>query len=371
MEFKVLEKDKKTKARIGKLKLTHAEVETPIFMPVGTQATVKAMLPESLKEIGIKLILSNSYHLYLRPGHKLIENAGGLHRFMNWDRAILTDSGGFQVFSLNSLRKVKDEGVVFRSHIDGSEHFLTPELAVEIQEALGSDIAMTLDECIPYPATYTQTEEAMIRSIKWAERCKLSHKRKDQVLFGIIQGGFFPELREKSAKEMVAIDFPGYGIGGLSVGEPKEVMYEMLEKVIPIIPEEKPRYLMGVGEPVAILEAVERGVDMFDCVLPTRNARNASVFTNNGPISLVRAAYREDFSPIDEECECYTCKHYTKAYLRHLFKAKEILASTLATWHNLYFMENFMKKVREAIRKGKFFEFKKNFLEKYKIKKEE
>ncbi len=371
MKFKVLIKDKKTQARLGRLKLTHEEVETPIFMPVGTQATVKAMLPEALKDIGIKLILSNSYHLYLRPGHKLIERAGGLHKFMNWDRAILTDSGGFQVFSLNSLRKVKDEGVVFRSHIDGSEHFLTPELAVEIQESLGSDIAMTLDECAPYPATYIQTEEAMIRSIKWAKRCKSAHKREDQALFGIIQGGFFSKLREKSTEEMVALDFPGYGIGGLSVGEPKEVMYEMLEVVTPLIPESKPRYLMGVGEPIAILEAVERGVDMFDCVLPTRNARNASVFTNDGPISLVRAMYREDFTPIDKDCHCYTCSHYTKAYLRHLFKAKEILASVLATWHNLYFMENFMKKIRDAIRNGRFSEFKEEFLRRYKTKKEE
>ncbi len=371
MKFEIIKKDKKTSARLGKLKLAHAEVETPIFMPVGTQATVKAMLPESLKEIGIRLILSNSYHLYLRPGHKLIEKAGGLHKFMNWDRAILTDSGGFQVFSLNSLRKVKDEGVVFRSHIDGSEHFLTPELAVEIQEALGSDIAMTLDECAPYPASYIQTEEAMSRSIRWAERCKKAHTREDQALFGIIQGGFFSDLRKRSAEEMVALDFPGYGIGGLSVGEPKEVMYEMLETVTPIIPEGKPRYLMGVGEPIAILEAVERGVDMFDCVLPTRNARNASVFTNEGPISLVRAAYREDFSPIDKECGCYTCRNYTKAYLRHLFKAKEILASTLATWHNLYFMEHFMKRLRDAIREDRFSDFKREFLKKYKTKKEE
>ncbi len=371
MVFELVKTDKNTNARLGKLKLAHIEVETPIFMPVGTQATVKAMTPDALKEIGIKLILSNSYHLYLRPGHKLIEKAGGLHRFMNWDRGILTDSGGFQVFSLNSLRKVKDEGVLFKSHIDGSEHFLTPELAVEIQEALDSDIAMTLDECAPYPATYAQTEEAMVRSIKWAERCKNSHTRRDQLLFGIIQGGFFPDLRKKSTREMVGLDFPGYGIGGLSVGEPKEVMYKMLEEVTPIIPKTKPRYLMGVGEPVTILEAVERGVDMFDCVLPTRNARNASVFTTYGSISLVKAAYREDFTPIDETCECYTCKHYTKAYLRHLFKAKEILASTLATWHNLYFMETFMKRIRDAIREGRFLEFKNEFLRKYKTKKEE
>ncbi len=371
MKFELIKKDKNTEARLGKLTLTHTEVETPIFMPVGTQATVKAMLPESLKEIGIKLILSNSYHLYLRPGHKLVEKAGGLHRFMNWDRGILTDSGGFQVFSLNSLRKVKDEGVMFQSHIDGSKHFLTPELAMEIQESLGSDIVMTLDECAPYPATFAQTEEAMVRSIKWAERCKISHTREDQALFGIIQGGFFPELRKESAKSMVALDFPGYGIGGLSVGEPKEVMYSMLEIVTPIIPDDKPRYLMGVGEPIAILEAVERGVDMFDCVLPTRNARNASVFTNEGPISLVKAMYKEDFTPIDPECECYTCKNYTKAYLRHLFKAREILSSVLATWHNLYFMENFMKNIRKAIKEGYFSEFKREFLQKYKTKKED
>lgn len=364
-------KDKETKARYGKLKLAHGEVETPIFMPVGTQATVKAMLPESLKEIGIKLILSNSYHLYLRPGHKLIEKAGGLHKFMNWDKAILTDSGGFQVFSLNSLRKIKEEGVVFRSHIDGSEHFFTPELAMEIQESLGSDIAMTFDECAPYPATYTQTEEAMIRSLKWAERCKNTHERGDQALFGIIQGGFFEDLREKSAKEMVDLDFPGYGIGGLSVGEPKDLMFKMLDKVVPFLPKEKPRYLMGVGEPITILEAIERGVDMFDCVLPTRNARNASVFTKNGPISLVRALYKEDFTPIDNDCNCYTCKNYTKAYMRHLFKAKEILAATLSTWHNLYFMEKFLERIRESIKNNTFKKFKEEFLREYKVKKEE
>lgn len=363
--------DKETKARYGKLKLAHGEVETPIFMPVGTQATVKAMLPESLKEIGIKLILSNSYHLYLRPGHKLIEKAGGLHKFMNWDKAILTDSGGFQVFSLNSLRKIKEEGVVFRSHIDGSEHFFTPELAMEIQESLGSDIAMTFDECAPYPATYTQTEEAMIRSLKWAERCKNTHERGDQALFGIIQGGFFEDLREKSAKEMVDLDFPGYGIGGLSVGEPKDLMFKMLDKVVPFLPKEKPRYLMGVGEPITILEAIERGVDMFDCVLPTRNARNASVFTKNGPISLVRALYKEDFTPIDNDCNCYTCKNYTKAYMRHLFKAKEILAATLSTWHNLYFMEKFLERIRESIKNNTFKKFKEEFLREYKVKKEE
>ncbi|HID15326.1 MAG TPA: tRNA guanosine(34) transglycosylase Tgt, partial [Candidatus Atribacteria bacterium] len=326
---------------------------------------------ESLKEIGIKLILSNSYHLYLRPGHKLIEKAGGLHKFMNWDKAILTDSGGFQVFSLNSLRKIKEEGVVFRSHIDGSEHFFTPELAMEIQESLGSDIAMTFDECAPYPATYTQTEEAMIRSLKWAERCKNTHERGDQALFGIIQGGFFEDLREKSAKEMVDLDFPGYGIGGLSVGEPKDLMFKMLDKVVPFLPKEKPRYLMGVGEPITILEAIERGVDMFDCVLPTRNARNASVFTKNGPISLVRALYKEDFTPIDNDCNCYTCKNYTKAYMRHLFKAKEILAATLSTWHNLYFMEKFLERIRESIKNNTFKKFKEEFLREYKVKKEE
>ena len=371
MKFTITKKDKNTNARLGKLELPHAQIDTPVFMPVGTQGTVKAMLPENLNEMGVNIILSNSYHLYLRPGHKLIKKAGGLHKFMNWKGAILTDSGGFQVFSLDSLRKITDEGVIFRSHIDGSKHFLTPELAMEIQMDIGADIATTLDECISYPATYIQTKEAMDRSLKWAKACKSSHIREDQALFGIIQGGFSPELRKNSASRMVELDFPGYNIGGLSVGEPKPMMYEMLEIVTPIIPVNKPRYLMGVGEPTSILEAVERGVDMFDCVLPTRNARNASVFTSHGPISLIRAGYKEDFTPIDSECDCYTCKHYTKSYLRHLFKAKEILASVLATWHNLYFMENLMRGIRNAIKEDRFKEFKEKFLREYKNKKEE
>jgi len=367
VQFKELKRDTKSAARRGELKTPHGVVETPIFMPVGTQATVKTMTPEEVREIGGRLILSNTYHLYLRPGHRLIAEAGGLHRFMNWHGPILTDSGGFQVFSLGPLRKIEEEGVRFRSHIDGSEHFMSPEKAVEIQEALGSDIAMAFDECAPYPCDHSYALEALERTSRWAERCKRASCKEDQALFGIIQGGVYRDLREKSASDLVALDFPGYGIGGLSVGEPKELMYEMLEYTIPLIPNDRPRYLMGVGSPDCLLEGVARGVDMFDCVLPTRIARNGTVFTQHGKLVVRNAEYARDFSPLDPDCDCYTCRNYTRAYLRHLIKANEILGVRLTTIHNLYFILKLMHNIRVAIDQGRFTDYKKEFLSRFTI----
>ncbi|MGE5575869.1 MAG: tRNA guanosine(34) transglycosylase Tgt [Syntrophothermus sp.] len=355
--FEVLKASEKTRARLGRLHTPHGDVETPVFMPVGTQATVKAMTPEELVSIGTQIILSNTYHLYLRPGHQLIAQAGGLHRFMHWDRPILTDSGGFQVFSLGDLRKITEEGVTFRSHLDGSEHSLGPERAVEIQEALGSDIIMAFDECIPYPSDHAYTESSTERTTRWARRCQAAQTRRDQALFGIVQGGFYRDLRERSARDLVEMDFPGYAIGGLSVGEPPETMYEVLEYTVPLLPEEKPRYLMGVGSPDYLLEGVARGIDMFDCVLPTRIARNGTVFTQKGRLIVRDAAYAADFGPLDPECDCYTCRNYTRAYIRHLFKANEILGLRLATLHNLHHLLAFMEEVRSALREGRFEEY--------------
>ncbi|MBE3592458.1 MAG: tRNA guanosine(34) transglycosylase Tgt [Thermoanaerobacter sp.] len=372
IKYHLIKKDSKTKARVGILETPHGIIETPVFMPVGTQATVKSMTPEELKEIGATIILSNTYHLYLRPGHKIIEKAGGLHKFMNWDRAILTDSGGFQVFSLNSLRKITEDGVEFRSHIDGSRHFFTPEKVIEIQNALGSDIMMSFDECAPYPADYDYVKKSMELTIKWAERGKRAHKNTEkQALFGIVQGGTYEDLRKECARILVDMDFPGYSIGGLSVGEPKNVMYEIIDLTTEYLPEDKPRYLMGVGSPDDLIEGVIRGVDMFDCVLPTRIARNGTVFTSKGKLIVRDAPYAEDFSPLDEECDCYTCRNYSRAYIRHLFKANEILAARLATLHNLYFLIKLMGKIREAIRQDRLLEFKKSFLKKYYRNKEE
>ncbi|WP_029688324.1 tRNA guanosine(34) transglycosylase Tgt [Thermoanaerobacter sp. A7A] len=371
IKYRLIKKDSRTNARLGILETPHGVIETPVFMPVGTQATVKAMTPEELKEIGATIILSNTYHLYLRPGHKIIEKAGGLHRFMNWDRAILTDSGGFQVFSLNSLRKITEDGVEFRSHIDGSRHFFTPEKVIEIQNALGSDIMMSFDECAPYPADYEYVKNSMELTIKWAERGKKAHKNTEkQALFGIVQGGIYEDLRKECAQRLVEMDFPGYSIGGLSVGEPKNVMYDIVDLTTEYLPENKPRYLMGVGSPDDLIEGVIRGVDMFDCVLPTRIARNGTVFTSKGKLIVRDAPYAEDFSPLDEECDCYTCKNYSRAYIRHLFKANEILAARLATIHNLYFLIKLMERIREAIRQDRLLEFKKQFFKKYGYKEE-
>ncbi|MCL4441430.1 MAG: tRNA guanosine(34) transglycosylase Tgt, partial [Firmicutes bacterium] len=352
--FREIKRDSGSAARRGELATPHGVVETPIFMPVGTQATVKAMTPEEVRDVGGRLILGNTYHLYMRPGHGLVAAAGGLHSFMNWHGPILTDSGGFQVFSLGPLRKIEEEGVWFRSHIDGSEHYFSPEKAVEIQEALGSDIAMAFDECAPYPSTHEYALRAVERTTRWARRCKEAHRREDQSLFGIIQGGVFKDLREKSANELLEIDFPGYGIGGLSVGEPKDLMYETLENTVPLIPPQKPRYLMGVGSPDCLLEGVARGVDMFDCVLPTRIARNGTVFTHDGKLVVRNAEYAGDFRPLDPDCDCYTCRNYTRAYVRHLIKANEILGVRLTTIHNLYFTLRLMHNIRVAIDQDRF-----------------
>jgi len=362
IKFEVIKDSKKTKARLGKLFTHHGVIETPVFMPVGTQATVKAMTPRELEDLDIQIILSNSYHLFLRPGHNLIAQAGGLHKFMDWKGAILTDSGGFQVFSLEKLNKINDEGVSFNSHIDGSKHFVSPEKAMEVQMALGADIAMAFDECTPYPAGKYQVEIAAQRTFQWAKRCKEVHHGLNQSLFGIVQGGTFKDLRIENAKKLVELDFPGYAIGGLSVGEPKSLMYEILDCTVPCLPNNKPRYLMGVGAPQSILEGVTRGVDMFDCVLPTRNARNGSLFTSSGKLSITNAKYKDDFTPLDNKCKCYTCQNFTRAYLRHLYMSKEMLASTLGTIHNLYFMSFLMKSIRLALLEDRLLEFKEEFL---------
>lgn len=365
-EFELIKTCKQSGARLGRLHTPHGVIETPIFMPVGTQATVKGMTPEELKDMNAQIILSNTYHLFMRPGPDLIKRAGGLHKFMNWDGPILTDSGGFQVFSLGDLRKISEEGVEFRSHIDGSKHFISPEKAVEIQTALGSDIMMAFDECAPYPADRDYVKNSLERTTRWLERCHKAHTNtENQALFGIIQGGMYKDLREQSAKEVTAIDLPGYAVGGLSVGEPKDLMYEVLEYTTPLMPEDKPRYLMGVGSPDDLIEGVIRGVDMFDCVLPTRIGRNGTAMTSQGKVVIKNAKYFDDFSPLDPECDCYTCKNYTKSYIRHLFKANEILAARLMTTHNLHFLLKMMEQVREAIMNDSLLDFRKEFFQKY------
>ncbi|HOD93837.1 MAG TPA: tRNA guanosine(34) transglycosylase Tgt [Clostridia bacterium] len=357
---------KQSGARFGIVNTPHGSFETPVFMPVGTSATVKGMTPRDLKEIGANIILSNTYHLYLRPSDELIAQAGGLHKFMNWDRSILTDSGGFQVFSLNTLRKITEEGVVFRSHIDGSSHLFTPEKVMSIENNLGADIIMAFDECAPYPAEKSYIDDSLSRTTRWLERCVKAHKRSsDQALFGIIQGGMYKDLRRKSTKQVTSFDLPGYAIGGLSVGEPSNLMYEMLEEVTPLMPFDKPRYLMGVGTPDYLIEGSIRGIDMFDCVLPTRIARNGTVMTNKGRIIIRDAKYAKDFTLLDEECDCYTCKNFTKAYIRHLFKNDEILALNLATLHNLKFLLDLMAKIRQSIKEDRLLDFKNEFYEKY------
>ncbi len=368
VKYELKHKDKNSKARRGVLKTTHGEIQTPVFMPVGTAATVKGMRPEQVKEMGAEIILSNTYHLYLRPGHDIVKQAGGLHKFMNWDRPILTDSGGFQVFSLGPLRKIREEGVEFRSHIDGSKHMLSPEKSMEIQNALGSDIIMAFDECAPYPADRDYVKKSLERTTRWLKRCKDYHKNiENQSLFGIMQGGMYDDLRYESAMQIVDLDLPGYAIGGLSVGEPKDIMLEVLDKCVDYLPEEKARYLMGVGSPDYLFEGVERGIDMFDCVLPTRIARHGVATTTYGKINIKNAKYQKDFQPLDSECDCYTCRNYSRAYIRHLYKADEILAGMLLSNHNLHFLIEMMKKIRKSIEEDRFLEYKKEFYLKYGI----
>ncbi|MDI6735489.1 MAG: tRNA guanosine(34) transglycosylase Tgt [bacterium] len=363
--FKLIKQAKNCKARAGEITVAHGKINTPVFMPVGTQATVKCMSPEELKSIGAEIILGNTYHLYLRPGMKIIQKAGGLHQFMHWDRPILTDSGGYQVFSLGALRKITDEGVKFQSHIDGSYHLFSPEVATELQLALGSDIIMVLDECAPYPCEYDQAKEAKDRTTLWAKRCKDRKQAENSALFGIVQGNFYNDLRMQSIAELVKLDLDGYAIGGVSVGEPKELLFEVVEYTLPELPNNKPKYLMGVGPPEDILRAVELGVDMFDCVMPTRHARTGQVFTANGPLVIRNASCAEDFSPIDPACGCDTCQNYSRAYIRHLIHADEILGVRLTTTHNLYFFIDLMRRIREAIAQDRFLEFKKEFMGKY------
>lgn len=366
VRFELIKTCKQTGARLGRVHTPHGSFDTPAFMPVGTQATVKGMSPDELKEIEAQIILSNTYHLYMRPGREIIREAGGLHSFMNWDRPILTDSGGFQVFSLSDLRDIKEEGVTFRSHIDGSKHFISPEIAIGIQNDLGSDIIMAFDECTPYPCDYDYAKRSLERTTRWAKRCKEAHKNiEKQSLFGIIQGSTYKDLRIQSAKEITDIGFPGYAIGGLSVGEPAEVMYEMLECTVPLMPEDKPRYLMGVGSPDYLIEGSIRGIDMFDCVLPTRIGRNGTVMTSRGKLIIRDAAYARDFSPIDPECDCYACRNFSRAYIRHLLKADEILGIRLTTWHNIRFLINLMKKIRQAIMEDRLLDFRNEFFSAY------
>ena len=366
VKYELLHECKQTGARRGRIYTPHGIIETPVFMPVGTQATVKSLTPEELKEeIGAQIILANTYHLYLRPGQKIVKEAGGLHKFMNWDRPILTDSGGFQVFSLGDLRTITEEGVEFKSHLDGSKHFFSPESVMQTEEDLGADIIMAFDECVEYPSTYEYTKQSMDRTTRWAKRCKQAHKTKNQALFGIIQGGFYEDLREKSAKDLVELDLPGYAIGGISVGEPKEEFLKMLYYTAPLMPKEKPRYLMGVGTPDYLIEAVLAGIDMCDCVLPTRIARNGTALTWHGKIVVRNATYERDFTKLDEDCDCYTCRNYTKAYIRHLIKANEILGVRLLSIHNLYFLTKLMERVKIEIEQDHLLDFKTKFYEEY------
>jgi len=365
--YTLVHEDKHTGARAGILHTPHGDVLTPVFMPVGTCATVKTLTPHELRELGAQIILANTYHLYLRPGDDLVAEAGGLHSFMNWDGPILTDSGGFQVFSLAGLRKINEEGVVFSSHIDGSRHLFTPASVMKVEGNLGADIAMCFDECSPYPAEPARIAQAMYRTHAWAERCKHAHNRENQSLFGIVQGGMVRTLREQSAKTLAAMDFPGYGIGGLSVGEPKPLMYEMLDYTTPLLPQHKARYLMGVGSPDCLVEGVLRGVDMFDCVLPTRIARNGTVMTPDGKLVIRNAEYARDFRPLQEGCTCYACRNFSRAYIRHLIKCGEVLGIRLTTMHNIHFLCHLMADMREAILNDCFAEFRREFWSKYVI----
>lgn len=363
--FTVLHQDASCRARTGSLKTEHGEIETPIFMPVGTNATVKAMTPEDLLAVNARIILANTYHLYLRPGHQMVEKLGGLHRFMNWKRPILTDSGGFQVFSLGELRKISEAGVKFQSHLDGSYHFLTPELSIQIQEALGADIIMCFDECPPATADYDYVRKSLEMTTRWAQRCKDSHGRTGQQLFGIIQGGMHHDLRLRSIDEICSIGFDGYALGGLSVGETKAEMYGVMECCAPEMPVNSPRYIMGIGAPEDLVKAVFHGYDMFDCVMPTRNARNGMLFTSRGRVNIKAKIYEDEAGPLDPECECHVCRNYSRAYLRHLYRAGEILSSQLNTFHNLYYFLNLMQQMREAIKRDDFISFHNSFFSTY------
>ena len=366
--YELIAKDERTGARAGIIHTPHGSFETPIFMPVGTQASVKGVSPDELKDLGAGIILSNTYHLFLRPGMELIREAGGLHKFMHWDRAILTDSGGFQVFSLGDLRKITEEGVTFRSHIDGSKKFLSPEVSMEVQMALGSDIVMAFDECVPYPADYNYAKQSTERTIRWLQRCKEAMTAPNQGLFGIVQGGMYKDLREWSARETTAMDLPGYAVGGLSVGEPKELMYEMLEYSTSLLPQDKPRYLMGVGTPDCLVEGVQRGIDMFDCVYPTRVARNGMAMTWTGRLVMKNAQFTHDHTVLEEGCGCYACRNgYTRAYIRHLVRANEIFGLRLLSLHNLYFLQEFMRRMRQAILEDRFTEFRSDFFNHYQM----
>ena len=357
-------KSTETKARAGVIHTPRGDIQTTVFMPVGTRATVKTMSSQELYDLDAQIILGNTYHLYLKPGQEIMRKAGGLHQFMNWKRPILTDSGGFQVFSLNENRKIVEEGVHFRSHIDGSKHFISPEKSIEIQNDLGSDIMMAFDECIPYPATYDYAKQSMERTLRWAQRCK-DYNQTDQALFGIVQGGMYKDLRKESALATVAMDFDGYAIGGLSVGEDRQTMIDQLEYVVDFLPEDKPRYLMGVGTPDYLFEMVESGMDMADCVLPTRIARNGTALTSRGKVTVRNAAYAEDFTPLDPDCDCYCCRNHTKAYIRHLINLNEILGARLITIHNLHFLINLMKNIRQSIVEDRFLAFKHEFYDRF------
>ncbi|MCI3029342.1 MAG: tRNA guanosine(34) transglycosylase Tgt [Desemzia incerta] len=366
IKYRLIKKDKRTGARLGEIITPHGTFPTPMFMPVGTLATVKSIAPEELEEMGASIILSNTYHLWLRPGEDIVEEAGGLHKFMNWDKGILTDSGGFQVFSLSDMRRIEEEGVHFRNHLNGSKMFLSPEKAINIQNKLGPDIMMSFDECPPFDESYDYVKKSVARTSRWAERGLKAHANPDrQGLFGIIQGAGFKDLREQSARDLVAMDFPGYSIGGLSVGEPKAEMNRVLEFTTPLIPENKPRYLMGVGTPDSFFDGVINGVDMFDCVLPTRIARNGTCMTHKGRLVVKNAKYERDFGPIDDQCNCYTCRNYSRAYIRHLFKSDETFGLRLTSYHNLYFLLEVMRNIRQAILDDNLLEYREAFMEEY------
>ncbi len=368
LTYELIKKDKYTNARVGVIHTEHGDIPTPIFMPVGTLGTVKTMTVEELKEMDAKIILGNTYHLYLKPGMEIMRQAGGLHKFMNWDRPILTDSGGFQVFSLSEMRKINENGVEFRSHIDGSKHFFTPEKSIEIQNDIHSDIMMSFDECVDARADYDYVKQSMERTIRWAKRgldYHKEHSHKDQSLFGIVQGGLFKDLREKSVIETTAMDFDGFSIGGLSVGETKEEMIDILNFTTPLLPDRKPRYNMGVGTPDYLFESYQAGIDMADCVLPTRMARHGTALTSEGRLVVKNASFKDDFTPLDHECDCYTCKNYSRAYLRHLVNVNEILGARLLSYHNLYFLLKLCENIRQAIMEDRFLEYKEEFYKKY------